>query len=129
MALRDRVPCEFFLIRYVPDVVKGEFTNIGVVLREASGSGDGHVSAGGGPSASGTLVRFTRDWSRVRCMDADADTGLLEALEGEIGARLRDGVSARDPKGVMEVLEDSLVELGADESGGGLSGGEPGDGD
>ena len=67
-----RVPCEFFLIRYVPDVVKGEFTNIGVVLREASASG-------GGP-----VVRFTRDWSRVRCMDAEADTGLLEALEGEI---------------------------------------------
>ena len=31
----ERVPCEFFLIRYVPDAVKGEFTNIGVLLREA----------------------------------------------------------------------------------------------
>ncbi len=27
--------CEFFLLRYVPDVVKGEFVNIGVVLLEA----------------------------------------------------------------------------------------------
>ncbi len=99
--VRERVPCEFFLIRYVPDVVKGEFTNIGVVLREASASG-------GGPSAAETMVRFTRDWSRVRCMDAEADTGLLEALEGEIGSRLRAGVNERDPKGVLEVLEDSL---------------------
>ena len=82
-----RVPCEFFLIRYVPDVVKGEFTNIGVVLREATVSG-------GRP-----VVRFTRDWSRVRCMDAEADTGLLESLEGEIVSRLQAGVSARDPKG------------------------------
>jgi hypothetical protein len=55
-----------------------------------------------------TKVRFTRDWSRVRCMDADADTGLLEALEGELGQRLRSGVSARDPRPVMDVLEDSL---------------------
>jgi len=93
--LSERVPCEFFLIRYVPDVVKGEFTNIGVVLREAAGDG---VS----------LVRFTRDWSRVRCMDADADIGLLEGLEAEIASRLVLGVNAKDPKAVMDVLEDSL---------------------
>ncbi len=92
----ERLPCEFFLIRYVPDVVKGEFVNIGVLLREA------------GSSRIETRVRFTRDWSRVRCMDADADTGLLEALEGEISGRLRTGVSARDPKAVLDVLEDSL---------------------
>ena len=79
--MKERLPCEFFLIRYVPDVVKGEFANIGVLLREAgSRSDDGSA-----------VVRFTRDWSRVRCMDADADIGLLEALEGEIAARLRMG--------------------------------------
>ncbi len=71
--MRERLPCEFFLIRYVPDVVKGEFTNIGVVLREAAaGSGSERLSR--------SVVRFTRDWSRVRCMDQDADVGLLEAL-------------------------------------------------
>ena len=93
--LGERVPCEFFLIRYVPDVVKGEFTNIGVVLREAAGDGVG-------------VVRFTRDWSRVRCMDADADIGLLEGLEAEIASRLALGVNVKDPKAVMDVLEDSL---------------------
>jgi hypothetical protein len=90
----ERVQCEFFLIRYVPDVVKGEFANIGVLLREA-GKDDSAV------------VRFTRDWSRVRCMDADADIGLLEALEGEIGARLR--MEAPGIKPVMELLEDTLA--------------------
>jgi hypothetical protein len=101
--LRDRVPCEFFLIRYVPDVVKGEFVNIGVLLREAGGN----ASGAGAPDSA--VVRFTRDWSRVRCMDADADIGLLEALEGEIGARLR--MRAQDAPGikpVMEMLEDTL---------------------
>jgi Protein of unknown function (DUF3037) len=92
--LAERIQCEFFLIRYVPDVVKGEFVNIGVLLREA-GRDDRAV------------VRFTRDWSRVRCMDADADIGLLEALEGEIGARLR--MEAPGTKPVMEVLEDTLA--------------------
>jgi hypothetical protein len=91
--LAERIQCEFFLIRYVPDVVKGEFTNIGVLLREAG-------------RADSAVVRFTRDWARVRCMDADADIGLLESLEGEIAERLRLG--AADTKPVMQVLEDTL---------------------
>ena len=32
--MADFKQCEFFLLRYVPDVVKGEFVNIGVVLLE-----------------------------------------------------------------------------------------------
>lgn len=91
--MAERIQCEFFLIRYVPDVVKGEFTNIGVLLREAG-------------RADSAVVRFTRDWARVRCMDADADIGLLESLEGEIAERLRLG--AADTKPVMQVLEDTL---------------------
>jgi hypothetical protein len=95
--LAERVQCEFFLIRYVPDVVKGEFTNIGVLLREAGRDNS-------------AVVRFTRDWSRVKCMDADVDVGLLEALEGEIGARLRvAGDDAPGIKPVMEILEDTLA--------------------
>lgn len=75
--------------------MKGEFTNIGVVLREA-----------GDNSAAPPVVRFTRDWSRVRCMDADADLGMLEALESEIAERLRMG--AADTKPVLTLLEDTL---------------------
>jgi hypothetical protein len=99
--VRERVPCEFFLIRYVPDVVKGEFTNIGVVLREVAAG-----AAGQAASEARAVVRFTRDWSRVRCMDAEADIGLLEALEGEIAARLKLGAS--DLKPVLGVLADTL---------------------
>ncbi len=91
--MNDRVPCEFFLIRYVPDAVKGEFTNIGVLLREAG-------------REESARVRFTRDWTRVRCMDADADIGLLEALEGEIETRLRLG--AADNKPMIGVIEDTF---------------------
>ena len=49
--------------------------NIGVLLREAEGAD------------ARTQVRFTRDWGRVRCLHADADTGLLEGLEHEIAER------------------------------------------
>ena len=90
-----RLPCEFSLIRYVPDVVKGEFTNIGVLLRASTGNGRSDV-----------VVRFTRDWSRVRCMDPGADLALLESLEGEITARLADPASLTKP--ILQVLEDSF---------------------
>ena len=94
--MTHQLPCEFFLIRYVPDVVKGEFVNIGVLLREAAGE----------PAR--TQVRFTHDWARVRCLDADADTALLEGLEAEIASRLHTGASPRDPREVFDVLNDSL---------------------
>ncbi len=89
--MRERLACEFFVVRYVPDVVKGEFVNIGVVLREVK-------------HAETAQVRFTQDWRRVRCVDANADVELLEALEGELSARL----GLKEPKPLMELLEDSL---------------------
>lgn len=93
--MSKRIQCEFSLVRYVPDPVKGEFVNIGVLLREAK--------AGGTP-----VVRFTRDWRRVRCMDADADVEMLEGLEAEMNARLRVADRA-DTKPMMAVLEDTLA--------------------
>ena len=91
--MTERIPCEFFLIRYVPDAVKGEFTNIGVLLREAGRSDS-------------AVVRFTRDWSRVKCIDANADLELLEALEGEMDARLR--LSSGDSKPLVSIIEETF---------------------
>ncbi len=91
--MAERIQCEFFLVRYVPDAVKNEFVNVGVMLREA-----GRTDT--------TQVRFTRDWSRVRCMDPNADVELLEAIEEDLAVRVR--VSVRDQKPVMQLLEESL---------------------
>jgi hypothetical protein len=95
------IPCEFFLIRYVPDVVKGEFTNIGVLVREAESKPG---------NSAGPRLRFTRDWTRVRCLHPDADTDLLEALEAEMLFRLQTESSdpATYPKPVLAALADSL---------------------
>jgi hypothetical protein len=103
--------CEFYLIRYVPDAVKNEFVNIGVMLREARGTG------------AAPLLRFTRDWARVRCVDPEADTAMLEALELELRVRLAEGTQTAaesgvwpagpvaESKPVMEVIEDSFSNL------------------
>jgi hypothetical protein len=91
--LNERIPCEFFVVRYVPDAVKSEFVNIGVLLREV-----GHPES--------TVVRFTKDWSRVRCIDPQTDTAMLEALEIEVRHRL---LEAEQP--VMKTIDDSFSHL------------------
>ncbi len=80
--------CEFFLLRYVPDVVKGEFVNVGIALLEQGDDGF-------------TDVRFTRDWRRVLCLDPDADIELLESYEDELRrllqSRLPEIINYRGP--------------------------------
>jgi hypothetical protein len=89
-SLPQRRACEFRLLRYVPDAVRNEFVHIGVVLRE---EGSQHLE-----------VRFTRDWRRVRCLDPDADTGLLEGMETELRRRL----SGEPDRKLMRILDESL---------------------
>ena len=91
-----RLECEFFLLRYVPDPVRNEFVHIGVILREAARV----AGSMPGPMA----MKFTADWRRVRCLDPDADTGMLEDLEMELRRRF-----AEEPEGnLFHVLEDSF---------------------
>jgi hypothetical protein len=91
----QRLNCEFQLLRYVPDPVRNEFIHVGVLLRE-----QGATQAG----ASSMELRFTRDWRRVRCLDPDADTSVLEGMETELRNRLR-----HDPDGkMMRILDEAL---------------------
>jgi hypothetical protein len=75
----------------VPDAVRNEYVHIGVILRE-QGSRDA------------AEVRFTRDWRRVRCLDPEADTALLEGMESELRRRFQ-----AEPEGkLMRLLSESL---------------------
>jgi hypothetical protein len=92
----ERRPCEFLLLRYVPDAVRNEYVHIGVILREQGSSG--------AASPEPALVRFTRDWRRVRCLDPEADTALLEGMESELRRRFE-----AEPDGnLMRLLTESL---------------------
>jgi hypothetical protein len=73
--MTERLNCRFFLLRYAPDAIKNEFVNIGLVLLPP-----------GGPAE----VRFTHDWSRVRCLDPQADIEVLEAIESDLREKLRE---------------------------------------
>jgi hypothetical protein len=83
--------CSFFLLRYVPDAVKNEFVNIGVVLM---------------PPAGDPELRFTRDWARVRCLDPQADVEMLEALESDLRSQMHDAHGDRDA--LLRRMQDSF---------------------
>jgi hypothetical protein len=92
--MADRRQLEFFLLRYVPDAVKNEFVNIGLVMVEPGANGDGFAD-----------VRFTRDWRRVRCLDPQADVDMLAALERDIRGQL---ATTREREVLLRRLEDSF---------------------
>ncbi len=87
----ERQQCRFFLLRYAPDAVKNEFVNVGLVLM---------------PDAGGAEVRFTRDWSRVRCLDPQADVELLEAIEADLREKLLEMNGDRDF--ILRKIQDSF---------------------
>ncbi len=95
--MADLKKLEFFLLRYVPDAVKDEFVNVGLVMLEPGGDGEGFAD-----------VRFTRDWRRVRCLDPQVDVEMLEALERDIRGQLR---QARDREALLRKLDDSFSNL------------------
>jgi Protein of unknown function (DUF3037) len=131
----ERRRCEFQLLRYVPDAVRNEYVHIGVILREAAnedeargdeakkdetGKDEAKKNESGWAEPGRVEVRFTRDWRRVRCLDPDADTALLEGMESELRRRLQertglDGTELEGPGSgaerggnLMRILEESL---------------------
>lgn len=88
--MATRQQCKFFLLRYVPDAVKNEFVNVGLVLLAENSSPE---------------VRFTKDWSRVQCLDSQADLALLQSLEADLCDHLR---TADDRSSMLKRIQDSF---------------------
>lgn len=93
--MAEKRKLEFFLLRYVPDAVKGEFVNFGLVMIES-------------PKAGFADVRLTTDWRRLLCLDPQADIGMLQAMQRDIRTRV---VDVRDCESVMRWLNDSFSNL------------------
>ena len=83
---KTRHRCKFFLLRYVPDPVKNEFVNIGLVLV---------------PPQAPPELRFSKDWSRVKTLDPQADTELLQAFRDELSQE-------SDKELMLRKIEDSF---------------------
>ena len=83
--------CEFFLIRYVPDLIKNEPVNIGLVMLDGDG---GNGFAG---------VRFASNFDRVRCLAANADLEMIQALSEDIRQKL---ASVSDRQQMLRIIQD-----------------------
>ena len=97
----QRLQCQFRLLEYVPDPLRNEFVHIGVLLQEQAAREAARPSV---------QIRLTRDWRRVRCMDANADTALLESMESELRLRFAEDSGGGRASGIdlMRRLEESL---------------------
>jgi hypothetical protein len=80
---------EFYVLRYVPHIVRGEFVNIGIMLFEPRDGSIGFAD-----------VCLTSDWRRVRCFDPQVD------IEADIRTQLQ---SAQDVGMLLHKLEDSFA--------------------
>ncbi len=92
--MAEKRKLEFLLLRYVPDAVKGEFVNFGLLALENGAEGTSLVD-----------VRFAKDWSRVQCLDPQVDLDVLSALQKEIRQEI--GL-ARDRAMLLRRMEDSF---------------------
>jgi hypothetical protein len=93
--MADLKQLEFCLLRYVPNVVRGEFVNIGLLLFEPGPDGFGFAD-----------VRMTSDWRRATCLDRQLDLEVLQALEADVRMRLQ---HPQDVGSLLHKLEDSFA--------------------
>ena len=72
MADTRLLECKFLLLRYVPDTVKNEFVNIGLMLVPPEGEPE---------------LRFDENWSRLLSLYPHVDTELLDGLRQELSEK------------------------------------------
>jgi hypothetical protein len=92
--MAEKRKLEFFLLRYLPDAVKGEFVNFGLLALENGLQGARLIDA-----------RFAKDWGRLLCIDPQADVDVLTALQNEIRQEIG---QIRDQAALLRRMEDSF---------------------
>ena len=97
MRMGDLKQLEFCLLRYVPNVVRGDSVTVGLLLFEPQPNGFGFAE-----------VRMTSDWRRATCLDPQIDIEVLHGLEADIRMHLQhsQGVGM-----LLHKLEDSCANL------------------
>ena len=86
---------DFYLLRYVPNAVRGEFVNIGLIMIEASEIGFAEV-------------RFTQDLRPAERLDPQIDIEVMQAIERHIRKQFQE-VGTRSI--FLKKMEDSFSNL------------------
>jgi Protein of unknown function (DUF3037) len=91
---------QYRVIRYMPNLLRDEWVNIGVLLEELYG-------AGGGARREARWIDEPAEFARVRRLHPATDEALLRSLAADFDARLRAGGNG-GPGEYLRRLEDSL---------------------
>jgi hypothetical protein len=86
---------EYRILRYMPNQLRDEWVNIGVLLQETSGA-----------RRAMRLIEEPAEFARVRRVHPEADENLLRSLYPEFDARLR--ASVKDVELYLEKLDQNL---------------------
>jgi hypothetical protein len=95
--MADLKQFEFYVLRYVPYVLRGDFISIGVLLVEPRPNGFGFAE-----------VAMTGDWRRVQCLDRYVDVEVLQSLEPYIRMQLQ---RPQDVGTLLHKLGDSFANV------------------
>jgi hypothetical protein len=95
--MADLKQLEFYVLRYVPYVVRGDFISIGVLLVEPRPNGFGFAD-----------IAMTSDWRRVQCLDRQVDIEVLQSLEPYIRMQLQ---HSQDVGMLLHKLADSFANM------------------
>jgi len=79
-----RLNCRYRILRYVPNLVRDEWVNVGVLLEEVS-----PVGSAGSPRREVRLIEEDAEIARVRRLHPGVDQELLRSLQGDFEARLK----------------------------------------
>ena len=93
--MAERKQLDFFLLRYMPNAVRGEFVNIALIMIEVNPVGFADV-------------RFIPDWKTVERVDPDVDIEMLQTMERYIRGQMRDPGSRQV---LLRKMEDSFSNL------------------
>ena len=74
--MNEKQKLELFLLRYLPNAIRGEFVNFAAVVVKPGGEVAG--------------VRFTQDWRRIQCLFPDTDIENLQSMQAHLQHELLD---------------------------------------
>ena len=80
-----RVNCRYRILRYVPNLIRDEWVNVGVLLEEVAAEGAAAIR----PRRELRLIEEDAEIARVRRLHPSVDENLLRSLPGEFEARLQ----------------------------------------
>ncbi|MGA8491010.1 MAG: DUF3037 domain-containing protein [Terriglobales bacterium] len=95
--MADLKQLEFYMLRYVPHMLRPDCVSIGVLLLEPRPDGFGFAD-----------MRMTSDWRRVHCFDPQVDIEVLQSIEADIRMQLQ---HPQDVGSLLHKLEDSFANL------------------